>query len=140
MRSVNKVFLIGNLTRNPELRQTANGQSMCTFGIATNRDWITQGGEKKGSTEFHELVIWAKLAEFCHQYLKKGKLIYVEGYLKTRSWDTPEGVRRFKTEVVVQDLIILEKRATGEETHVQVAEEMLDEMEQNGSAESSENA
>ena len=131
MRSVNKVFLVGNLTRDPELRQTANGQSMCTFGIATNRDWITQSGEKKSSAEFHELVIWAKLAEFSHQYLRKGKLIYVEGYLKTRSWDTPEGVRRFKTEVVVQDLIILEKRPTDTEasSHEQPeTEEMTAEM------------
>jgi len=111
MRSINKVILIGNITRDPEIRKTPNGQSMATFGLATNREWISQGGEKNNLTEFHELVAWSKLAEICEQYLKKGKLIYVEGYLKTRSWDTPEGVRKFKTEVVVQDMIMLEKRA-----------------------------
>lgn len=111
MRSVNKVFLIGNLTRDPEMRQTPNGQSVTTFGVATNREWMTKNGEKKSSTEFHECVAWAKLAEIASKFLKKGNLVNVEGYLKTRNWDTPEGVRKFKTEIVVQDLIILEKRA-----------------------------
>lgn len=110
MRSVNKVILIGNLTRDPEMRQTPNGQSVTTFGLATNRAWVTQGGDKKGSAEFHECVAWARLAEICSQYLKKGNLVYVEGYLKTRNWETPEGIKKFKTEIVVQDMIILEKR------------------------------
>ncbi len=111
MRSINKVILIGNLTRDPELRQTANGQNVTTFGVATNRDWMTKEGERKNSAEFHECVSWAKLAEICEQYLTKGNLVYVEGYLKTRSWDTPEGIKKFKTEVVVKDMIRLEKRA-----------------------------
>ena len=110
MRSVNKVILIGNLTRDPEMRQTPSGQYVTTFGIATNREWVNQAGERKSSTEFHDLVAWARLAEICKQYLRKGKLIYVEGYLKTRSWDTPEGVKKFKTEIIVQDMIMLEKR------------------------------
>lgn len=110
MRSVNKVIIIGNLTRNPEMRQTPNGQNVTTFGLATNREWMTQDGEKKNSAEFHECVAWARLAEICDQYLKKGALVYVEGYLKTRSWETPEGVKKFKTEIVVQDMIMLEKR------------------------------
>jgi len=110
MRSVNKVILIGNLTRDPEMRQTPNGQQVCTFGIATNRQWMAKDGEKHSSAEFHELVAWARLAEICGSYLKKGKLIYIEGYLKTRSWDTPEGIRRHKTEVIVQDMIMLEKK------------------------------
>jgi len=114
MRSVNKVILIGNLTRDPEMRQTPNGQQVCTFGIATNRQWVAKDGGKHSSAEFHELVAWARLAEICGSYLKKGKLIYVEGYLKTRSWDTPEGVRRHKTEVIIQDMIILEKKQGGE--------------------------
>ena len=111
MRSINKVILIGNLTRDPELRQTANGQNVTTFGVATNREWMTKEGERKNSAEFHECVSWAKLAEICEQYLTKGNLVYVEGYLKTRSWDTPEGIKKFKTEVVVKDMIRLEKRA-----------------------------
>jgi len=114
MRSVNKVILIGNLTRDPEMRQTPNGQSVTTFGLATNRAWVTQHNEKKNSAEFHECVAWARLAEICAQYIKKGHLVYVEGYLKTRNWETPEGVKKFKTEIVVQDMIILEKRRSAE--------------------------
>lgn len=115
MRSVNKVILVGNLTRDPEMRQTPNGQSVTTFGVATNREWTTKENEKKSSAEFHECVAWAKLAEICNQYLSKGQLVYVEGYLKTRSWDTPEGVKKFKTEVVVKDMIRLEKRGNNED-------------------------
>ena len=115
MRSVNKVILIGNLTRDPEMRQTANGQMVTTFCIATNREWVTQDSQKHGLAEYHDIVAWAKLAEICSKYLKKGKLVYIEGYLKTRSWDTPEGVKKFRTEVVAQDMIMLEKRPKGEE-------------------------
>jgi single-strand DNA-binding protein len=95
------------------MRQTPNSQQVCTFGIATNRQWVSKDGSKHSSAEFHELVAWARLADICGKYLKKGKLIYVEGYLKTRAWDTPEGVRRHKTEVIVQDMIMLEKRQHG---------------------------
>lgn len=115
MRCVNKVILIGNLTRDPELRQTTNGQSIVTFGLATNREWITKDGRKMNSAEYHELVAWARLGEICNQYLKKGKLIYVEGYLKTRSKVMPDGTKKFRTEIVVQDMIILEKREKGDE-------------------------
>jgi single-strand DNA-binding protein len=110
MRSVNKVILIGNLTRDPELRQTPSGQAVCTFSIATNREWITKDGGKHALTEYHDLVAWAKLADICSSHLKKSKLIYVEGYLKTRSWESPEGVKKFKTEIVIQDLIILDRK------------------------------
>ncbi len=112
MRSVNKVILIGNITRDLELKKTNTGQSIATFGLATNRDWVTTKGEKQSLAEYHNLVAWGKLAEICHQYLKKGKLIYVEGYLKTRSWDSPEGAKIFKTEVVIYDMIMLEKKPT----------------------------
>ncbi len=118
MRSINKVFLIGNLTRDAELKQTATGQPIATFGLATNRTWVTRDGQKHSSSEFHELVAWGKLAEICSQYLKKGKLVYVEGYLKTRSWDTPEGIKKFRTEVVVTDMIMLEKRPKDGETEL----------------------
>lgn len=113
MRSINKVILIGNLTRDPELRQTPNGQSVTTFGLATNREWTTKSGDRNNSAEFHECVAWAHLAEICQQYLRKGNLIYIEGYLKTRSWDSPEGIKKFKTEIVVKDMIRLEKRPQG---------------------------
>ena len=110
MRSVNKVILVGNLTRDPELKQTTNGQSIVTFGLATNREWVTKSSEKKSLAEYHNIAAWGTLAEICQQYLKKGKLVYVEGYLKTRSWDSPSGVRIFKTEIVATDMIMLDKR------------------------------
>ncbi|MBU1017796.1 single-stranded DNA-binding protein [Patescibacteria group bacterium] len=112
---MNKVILVGNITRDPEMKQTTTGQSIVTFGLATNREWVTGKGEKQSLAEYHNLVAWGKLAEICGQYLKKGKLIYVEGYLKTRSWDSPEGAKIFKTEVVIYDMIMLEKRPRGEE-------------------------
>ena len=115
MRSVNKVILIGNLTRNPEMRDTQSGQKIVTFGLATNREWMTKDGRKMQSAEFHELVAWAKLGEICMQYLIKGKLIYVEGYLKTRVKELPDGTKKYRTEIVVQDMIMLEKRSKGEE-------------------------
>lgn len=112
MRSINKVILIGNLTRDPEMKTTQSGQVIVNFGLATNRDWVTSGGDRKESAEFHECVAWAKLGEICHNHLKKGKLIYVEGYLKTRSWETETGEKRFRTEIVVNDMIMLEKRGS----------------------------
>lgn len=118
MRSINKVIIIGNLTRAPEMRQTPSGQSVTTFGVATNRTWVTKNSEKKSEAEYHEVVAWGNLAEICSKYLKKGKLVYIEGYLKTRSWDTPEGIRRFKTEIVIQDMIMLDKKSSGEEDYI----------------------
>ncbi len=110
MRSINKVILIGNLTRDPEMRKTMNEQYVATFGLATNRDWVTKDGRKQQSAEFHELVCWGRLAEIASQHLKKGRLIYVEGYLKTRSWDDAAGIKKFRTEIVIEDLVMLEKR------------------------------
>lgn len=124
MRSVNKVILIGNLTRDPELRQTPNGQTVVTFGVATNREWVTRDGRRQSLSEFHDVVAWANLAEVCQKYLKKSKLVYVEGYLKTRSWDTPEGIKRFKTEIVVQDLIMLDKKGENGDQPDFIPEEM----------------
>lgn len=124
MRSVNKVILIGNLTRDPEMKDTQNGQVITTFGIATNREWMTSTSDKKQSTEFHEVVAWARLAEICSQYLKKGKLVYLEGYLKTRSWEDDNGEKRFRTEIVLQDMIMLDKKQKGEEGDDQDDSEM----------------
>ena len=115
MRSVNKVIIIGNLTRDPELKQTQGGQAIASFGLATNREWNVNG-ERRKSTEFHECVAWAHLAEVCNNYLKMGKLVYVEGYLKTRSWDSESGEKKFRTEIVVQDMVILEKKAKTDDT------------------------
>ncbi len=113
MRSVNKVIIIGNVTRDPEYKQTPTGQGVVTFGIATNRQWVTATGEKKSLAEYHNIAAWGKLADVCRQYLKKGKLVYTEGYLKTRSWDSPEGVKIFRTEIVIYDMIMLDKRPEG---------------------------
>ncbi len=110
MRSINKVILIGNLTRDPMMKSTANGQPVTTFGLATNREWLTKRGDRKSLAEYHNIAAWGKLAEICSKFLKKGKLVYVEGYLKTRSWDTENGIRVFKTEIVIYDMIMLDKR------------------------------
>ena len=115
MRSVNKVILVGNLTRDPELKQTTGGQSIVTFGLATNREWVTNDKEKKSLAEYHNIAAWGTLAEICGQYLKKGKLVYIEGYLKTRSWDNPEGVKIFRTEIVATDMIMLDKKPREDE-------------------------
>ena len=108
VRSLNKVMLIGNLTRDPELRYTPNGVAVCTFGLATNRSWTTEAGEKKEEAEFHKIVSWNKLAELCSQLLTKGKKVYVEGRLQTRSWTGQDGAQRTTTEIVIEDMIIVD--------------------------------
>lgn len=124
-RSLNKVQLIGNLTRDPELRYTPQGTAVCTLGLATNRSWVTESGEKKEDSEFHRLVAWNKLAELCSQLLFKGRKIFVEGRLQTRQWQAQDGATRQTTEVVISDMIILDsRRAPGEEAG---AEEHLSE-------------
>ena len=121
-RSLNKVQLIGNLTRDPELRYTPTGAAVCTIGLATNRAWTTEAGEKKEETEFHRVVAWNKLAELCSQLLMKGRKIYVEGRLRTNAWKTTDGQPRTRTEVVIEDMIILDsRRPAGEAGTAEVA-------------------
>jgi len=123
-RSLNKVLLIGNLTRDPELRYTPQGTAVCTFGLATNRSWNTEQGEHKESVEFHRIVAWNKLAEICSQLLFKGRRVYVEGRLQTRQWEGQDGNQRQTTEVVISDMIILDsKRSPGEGTEETVISE-----------------
>lgn len=117
MKSVNKVILLGNVTRDPELKATAAGQSVATFGLATNRVWRDQSGEKQSLPEYHNLVAWGGLAEFCAQNVKKGKPLYIEGYLKTRSWDGPEGSKIFRTEIVIENLVLLGPRDIAGDQH-----------------------
>lgn len=127
-RSLNKVQLIGNLTRDPELRYTPTGAAVCTIGLATNRQWTTEAGEKKEETEFHRVVAWNKLAELCSQLLAKGRKIYVEGRLRTNQWQGQDGAQRNTTEVVIEDMIILDSKRPvtgGEEEHS--AEPVVDE-------------
>lgn len=114
VRSLNKVQLIGNMTRDPELRYTPAGTAVCTFGLATNRSWTTQTGELKEETEFHRIVAWNKLGELCSQLLAKGRKIYVEGRLATHSWTGQDGVQRTSTEVVIEDMIILDSKKLSE--------------------------
>lgn len=113
--SLNKVLLIGNLTRDPELRYTPSGAAVCTFGLATNRVYVASDGTKKEEAEFTRIVSWNKLAELCSQLLSKGRKVYVEGRLQTRSWETPDGVTKQTTEVVIDDMRILDSRRSFEE-------------------------
>lgn len=107
MFSLNRATLIGNLTRDPELRQTPSGQSVASFAVATNRRWTTQQGETQDATEFHEVVAWGKLAEISEQLLSKGKKVYIEGRLQTRTWDAPDGSKRQRTEIISENIIAL---------------------------------
>ena len=116
MKSLNKVQLIGNLTRDPELKFTPKGTAVCTIGLATNRTWTTDAGEKKDEADFHRLVAWNKLAEICGQLLKKGRKVYVEGRLQTRSWQDKDGQTKYMTEVVLSDMILLDSKPTGDLT------------------------
>lgn len=113
-RSINKVILIGNLTRDPEMRYTPDGQPVTTFGVATNRRWTTKEGEQKEDAEFHNIVAWGKLAEICSQILKKGRRVFVEGRLKTQSWEGKDGVNRTRTEIVISDMVALDSRSAGD--------------------------
>ena len=112
-RSLNRVQLIGNLTRDPELRYTPNGNAVCTFGIATNRTWTIDSGEKREEVDFHRIVAWNKLAELCSQFLTKGRKVYVEGRLSTRNWTGQDGVQKTTTEVVIDDMILLDSKQSG---------------------------
>ena len=126
-----KVIIVGNLGRDPEMRYTPDGQPVTTFGVATNRRWTNKEGEQQEAAEFHNFVAWGKLAEICSQLLKKGRRVYVEGRLQTRSWEGKDGVNRQRTEIVVGDMIVLDSRrekdfeagkATPEPPEIQVEE------------------
>lgn len=114
MKSLNKVQLIGNLTKDPELKYTGTGMAVATFTIATNRSWTTETGEKKEEADFTRLVAWNKLAEICGQLLKKGRKVYVEGRLSNRSYQDKDGVTKYISEVVINDMILLDSRGAGE--------------------------
>lgn len=110
--SLNKVQLIGNLTRDPEMKQIPGGQVVTSFGIATNFTWMSKTGEKQNKTEFHNIVVWGKLAEICGQYLKKGSKTYVEGRLQTRDWEGEDGVKRYRTEIIADNMIMLDSKGS----------------------------
>ena len=116
-RGLNKVMIIGNLGRDPEMRYTPSGRPVTTFSVATSRSWNTSEGEKHVETEWFNIVAWSNLAEICKQYLIKGQQVYIEGRLQTRHWDDQEGNKHTSVEIVANEMIILgERRDTGETT------------------------
>jgi single-strand DNA-binding protein len=114
MRDLNKVMLIGNLTRDPELRSTNSGQTVASFAVATNRSWNDAQGVRQDAVEYIDIVAWGKLAEIVGQIYRKGRRTYIEGRLQTRNWEAQDGTKRYKTEVIASDLILLDKAPAGE--------------------------
>jgi len=107
--SLNRAQIIGNLTRDPELRQTSGGQNVTSFGVATNRVWKDASGAKQEETEFHNIVAWGRLAEICAQYLGKGRKVFVEGRLRTRDWEGQDGQKRRTTEIIAENMVMLDR-------------------------------
>lgn len=111
--NLNRAMIIGNLTRDPEARTTPNGKSVVSFDVATNHSWTNSAGVKQDEVEYHHIVAWAKLADICRQYLGKGRKVYVEGRLKTREWVGNDGVKRTRTEIIADNMIMLDRGAGG---------------------------
>jgi single-strand DNA-binding protein len=109
MAGLNKVMIIGNLGADPEMRYTADGTALTNFRVAASRTYSGRDGERKEETEWFSVVTWQKLAEQCSQFLQKGRRVYVEGRLQTRSWDTPEGEKKYRTEVVAERVLFLDR-------------------------------
>ena len=139
-RSLNKVLLIGNLTRDPEVRYTANGTAVATFGLATNKTWKDPNGEVKESTEFHNIVAWGKMAEICQQLLTKGMLVYIEGSLSTRNWEDDQGVTHYKTEIRVNDMILLNNKGKSPNTDSASSSDEATDSDVDGAAQAAEEA
>lgn len=106
MNSLNKVQLIGNVTATPEIKETPSGQKVASFSLATNRTYKDANGAKQDQAEYHNIVVWGKLADITEQYITKGKKLYIEGRIQTRSWETDSG-KRYKTEIVGESLLML---------------------------------
>jgi len=109
MAGLNKVMIIGNLGADPEMRYTADGNALTSFRVASSRNYTGPDGQRREETEWFSVVTWRKLAEQCSQFLQKGRRVYVEGRLRTRSWDTPDGQRRYRTEVVAERVLFLDR-------------------------------
>lgn len=108
--SLNKVMIIGNVGRDPEMRYTQNGTAVTSFSVASGRRWTTPDGEQREETEWFSVVTWNKLAETANRYVTKGSKVYIEGRLQTRSWEGPDGQKRYRTEVIAQTMILLDGR------------------------------
>lgn len=107
--NLNKAMIIGNLTRDPELKTTPAGTQVSSFSVATNFIWNDQSGQKQERVEYHNVVAWRRLAEICGQYLRKGSKVYIEGRLQTRDWVGQDGVKRYRTEIVAENMIMLDR-------------------------------
>lgn len=116
---LNKVMLIGRVTKDPEVRTIASGQAVASFSIATNRQWTDQAGQKQDKAEFHNIVAWRKLAEIIQQYVKKGMRLYLEGRLETRSWTDPQGVKKYRSEIVLDNMIMLDGKSAAGSSYAQ---------------------
>lgn len=108
--SLNRAQIIGNITRDPEIRQIPGGSSVATFSVATNFSWTDQSGQKQEKAEFHNVVAWRKLADICGQYLKKGMKVYIDGRIQTRDWEGEDGVKRYRTEIIIENMIMLDRK------------------------------
>lgn len=132
---LNRVMIIGRLTRDPELKSLPSGRSVATFSVATSRQWTDQAGQKQKQTEFNNVVAWGKTGETAGQYLRKGSQVYVEGRLQTRDWTGQDGIKRYRTEIICENFIMLGSRpvGTGEPSYgsptpsAPVAEEVVEE-------------
>jgi len=116
--TLNKVMIIGNLTRDPELRNTASGANVASFSVATSLIWNDANGQKQQKTEFHNVVAWRRLAEICGQYLRKGSKVFIEGRLQTTDWTGQDGVKRYRTEIVAENLIMLDSKNSNRDDSV----------------------
>lgn len=121
MINLNRAMIIGNVTRDVEMRYTPGGQPVSSFSVATNRRWVDSNGNSQEETEFHEVVAWGKLAEIASQVLSKGRKVYVEGRLKTRQWEGQDGIKRYRTEIIADNLIALDRPAGQAEPVEEVA-------------------
>ncbi len=129
MASLNKVMIIGNVGSDPEMRFTPNGNPVTSFRVATNHIYTTPDGERKQETEWFNVVAWGRLAEQCNQFLIKGRLIYAEGRLRTRSWETQDGQRHFRTEVIASRVTFLDRQAAASLPEDKIGEAEVGEIE-----------
>ncbi len=127
MRGLNKVMIIGQLGRDPEMRYTPSGRPVTSFSVATTRSWTSGDGDRREETEWFNVVAWGNLAEICKQHLRKGQSVYIEGRLQTRGWDDQDGKKHFRTELVANEMIILSDRRGEPSDEGMVAEASVDE-------------
>lgn len=114
--SLNRAQIIGNVTKDPEVRQTSGGQTVASFSVATNSSWVDKTGQRQEKAEFHNVVVWGKLAEVAQAYLKKGRKVFIEGRMQTRDWEGEDGIKRYRSEIVTENMILLDRAGapTGE--------------------------